>query len=272
MHPAPNTEFLVGCSVSKYPIATLHAKIADSVGVERSCSLVSWSGSTASFSCNAGACTDGSQKPVTCYIDSSESCKAGLDFSQGIVPNCETNIHGYVKDSNNQPVSSATIEAVGNDNTYTATTDATGYYRLPLLGNLNYDLIASQYSYQPDFRSQFVPAYGDIALNFSITYVDTPCEMDCTYKADTACHADCDGNIVGCGFFNEASKTACDSQQKGWIVEYNTTHNVICCNGVPFAKTSAKMVEDGSTQNKVRQVRIVMYRGKPVKMIVDVYG
>ncbi|MBI1936101.1 hypothetical protein HYS31_06690, partial [Candidatus Woesearchaeota archaeon] len=106
--------------------------------------------------------------------------------------------------------------------------------------------------------------------DFSLV-LGTSCEADCTFIADNIVHAFCDGKN-GCSFYDDISKAACDNSQPGWARDYNATHYVDCASGAPKPKVEIKAQVSCDKGNLVKVTRIVVYKGKPVKLVVAVCG
>lgn len=110
-------------------------------------------------------------------------------------------------------------------------------------------------------------------------YADDPeCKSDCSKTTDEipVCHADCDGNN-GCSFTDENARKVCTDEGSakntsvGNIQSYSGTHKIICCEGSPYPNRKANVSILG-TENVVRITRIVFWRGKFVKLVVDMFN
>ena len=100
---------------------------------------------------------------------------------------------------------------------------------------------------------------------------ETICENDCTFFDDNIVHASCDG-LNGCTFYDSISKAACDNSQPGWVRDYNSTHYVTCASGSPQPKIEIEASVGCESGTLVKVTRIVVYNGKPVKLVVAVCG
>ena len=104
-----------------------------------------------------------------------------------------------------------------------------------------------------------------------IEFGENICESDCTHFDDNIVHASCDG-LNGCRFYDAISKAACDNSQPGWIRDYNSTHYVVCASGSPQPKIEIEASVSCESGTLVKVTRIVVYNGKPVKLVVAACG
>ena len=108
--------------------------------------------------------------------------------------------------------------------------------------------------------------------------ISADCRPDCSKTTDEVpmCHADCDGNN-GCSFTDENARKVCTDEGSakntsvGNIQSYSGTHKIICCEGSPYPNRKANVSILG-TENVVRITRIVFWRGKFVKLVVDMFN
>jgi hypothetical protein len=97
---------------------------------------------------------------------------------------------------------------------------------------------------------------------------DEECNPDCTKGFGSLCYVSCNGKN-GCNFFNQKTMNVCDAQGKYFIKDYNLTHEVECCEGVPRIKVnSPKPVVKVDATTIVRVSKPILYRGKVVNMII----
>ena len=104
------------------------------------------------------------------------------------------------------------------------------------------------------------------------------CKPDCSKTTDEVpvCHADCDGNN-GCSFSNPDTRKVCTDEGSakntsvGNIQSYDDNNKVICCKGSPYANRKADVDIPGA-KNVARVTRIVFWRGKFVKLVVDMFN
>jgi len=191
-------------------------------------------------------------------------------------PDCAGSITGTVKSQDNQPISSADVTAKKDlTKVASATTDFNGAYTISSINCGTYTLIASHPDYASQIQSNIDVAPQQQATgNFSggsSMVLGTSCRQDCTYAADTIVHASCSGKN-GCTFYDAISKSACDNSQPGWIRDYNSSHYVACASGSPQPKIEIQASASCASGTLVKTVRIVVYNGKPVKMVVAVCG
>ena len=104
-----------------------------------------------------------------------------------------------------------------------------------------------------------------------ILTLGTACESDCTFANDNIVHASCDG-INGCSFCDSTSKAVCDNSQPGWVRDYDAANYVECPSGCPALRTETQATVTCSSGTLVKMTRIVVYNGKPVKLVVAMCG
>lgn len=205
------------------------------------------------------------------------NCADGLDNDcDGLTDcndsDCDGSIAGTVKNQDDQPVLSADVSAKKDTTTVkSATTNSQGSYAISTINCGTYNLIASHPDYAPQTKSNVVvnPQQQTI-VDFSLA-LGTSCEADCTYASDNIIHAACDGKN-GCTFYDAISKAACDNSQPGWVRDYNESHYVTCASGSPQPKVEIAASVSCSSGTLVKVTRIVVYNGKPVKLVVAACG
>jgi len=77
---------------------------------------------------------------------------------------------------------------------------------------------------------------------------------------------------VSCSCGACASKAACDNSQPGWVRDYNATYYVTCASGSPQPKIEIEASVSCESGTLIKVIRIVVYNGKPVKLVVAVCG
>ncbi len=212
------------------------------------------------------------------FIDEFETnCINGIDDDfDGLTDcqdsDCDGSITGTVKNVNEQGISLADINLKQDLTTVkSTTTNQQGSYTLSSVNCGTYNLVASHADYAPQTKSNLnVPPKTQITADFSLV-LGTSCEQDCTFAADNIVHASCDGKN-GCSFYDSISKAACDFSQPGWVRDYNTTHYVTCASGSPQPKIEILASVSCASGTLVKVTRIVVYNGKPVKLVVAACG
>jgi len=206
---------------------------------------------------NQYSCTDG--------IDN--DCDALIDCNDN---DCDGVISGTVTNQN-KGISSADIIAKKDLTTVkSAATNQLGTYSMGINCG-TYNLVASHPDYAPSTKTNInVAPNQQVTADFSLT-LGTSCEADCTFAADDIVHASCDGKN-GCTFYDDIAKSACDFAQPGWVRDYNETHYVICASGSPQLKVEIEASVTCSSGTLVKVTRIVVYNGKPVKLVVAACG
>ncbi len=155
-----------------------------------------------------------------------------------------------------------------------ANTNSQGQYSITgLCGTFN--VVAQQKDYASKTKSGIAVApMQQVIVDFigsASLVLATTCEADCTQAGDILIHASCNG-INGCSFFNAQAAQACNFARVGWIRDYNATHEVECPSGSPQKKVYIAASVTCSKKTLVKTSAIVLYRGKPVKMVVASCG
>ena len=192
---------------------------------------------------------------------------------------CDGSITGTVKNQNNQSISGADVSAKKEVTTVkSTTTNQQGSYLISPINCGTYNLVASHPDYAPQTKSnvavspqqQTTSNFGGPGESDSLV-LGTSCEQDCTFAADNIIHASCDGKN-GCAFYDSTAKAVCDNSQPGWVRDYNSSHYVTCASGSSQPKIEIQASVSCASGTLVKVTRIVVYNGKPVKLIVATCG
>jgi len=193
---------------------------------------------------------------------------------------CVGSITGTVKNQNNQSISSADVSAKkGLTTIKSATTDQQGNFVINDIDCGSFTLVVSHPDYLTQTKSNIVvnPQQQTI-VNFggendtsSSLVLGSSCEQDCTFAAGNIVYASCDGKN-GCIFYDSISRVACDNSQPGWVRDYNSSHYVTCASGAPQAKIEIEASVSCASGTLVKVTKIVVYNGKPVKLVVATCG
>ena len=189
---------------------------------------------------------------------------------------CDGSITGNVKNKDSNPISSVDVSAKKDLTTVkSSATNQQGIYSIANINCGTYSLIASHQDYAPKTKSNVaVNPQQQTIVNFdgeSSLVLGTSCEPDCTFASDDIVHAACDGKN-SCSFYDSTAKAACDNSQPGWVRDYNSTHYVTCASGSPQPKIEIQASVSCESGTLVKITRIVVYNGKPVKLVVAVCG
>ncbi len=151
-------------------------------------------------------------------------------------------------------------------------------YTVSPIGCGSYNLVASHPDYAPQTKTNVAvnpqqPTTANFGEEESGSYMvlGTSCETDCTFAADDTIHSSCDGKN-SCSFHDGISKAACDLSQPGWVRDYNETHYITCASGSPQPKIEIQASVSCESGTLVKVTSIVLYNGKPVKLVVAVCG
>ena len=107
-------------------------------------------------------------------------------------------------------------------------------------------------------------------MDFTLDIGPDVCSNDCTFTSDNVCHAECAG-LNGCSFYDSNVQSVCDGQTKDFTLDYPGGQLVQCCTAEPFTPQLVKAESQINATNVYRVTRIVSYRGKPVKLVVDIF-
>ncbi len=203
------------------------------------------------------------------------ACSDGIDNDGNGLTDCQDNscdgsVTGNVRNQNSQSISSATITAKIDIQTASSVQSSQqGFYSIGLHCG-NYNLVASHPDYASSSQSISIAPNQQLSRDFSLL-LGSSCEQDCTYVSDNIVHASCDGKN-GCAFYDSIAKAACDNSQPGWVRDYNATHYITCALGTPQPKIELQASISCSSGTLVKVTRIVVYNGKPVKLVVATCG
>jgi len=245
--------------------------------------------------------------PSTCCdlaskcVDSSGICRESVNedtvalCSDGIDNNCngltdcqETScgglILGNVKNTDDDPIDGATIEATQSGTVIHAEfTNTFGDYFINNVLCGTYEMVASKAEYISSTETSVVlPPKGSITVDFTLVS-GTTCEDDCTYAGDNIIHKECDGIDNGgadldgdgrtdCVFFDETAKNVCDLAQPGWIRDYPPDKEIECAEGTPQIKKEVKAKVTCEEENLIKLTKVITYKGKLVKLVIVTCG
>ena len=218
----------------------------------------------------AGKCIAKTATETACTDSLDNDCDGLTDCND---TDCFGTITGTVTaQATQQPINLADITAkLVSTNFKSTTTNQLGTYSLSINCGNTYNLVASHPDYAPQTKANInIQPRQQVTADFSLT-LGTSCEPDCTFASDNIIHASCDGKN-GCTFYDDIAKSACDFAQPGWVRDYNETHYVICAPGSPQLKIEIEASVTCSSGTLVKVTRIVVYNGKPVKLVVAACG
>ena len=209
---------------------------------------------------------------TACTDSLDNDCDVSTDCNDN---DCDGSIKGTVKNQNLQLVASADVTAKKDLTTIkSTTTNLQGNYTMSIHCG-TYNLVVSHPDYVPQpINNIVVNPLQQIIVNFEGRYalvLGTSCEADCTLAFDNIVHASCD-NRNGCTFYDSIAKSVCDNSQPGWVRDYSETHYVTCAPGPPLPKIELQASVSCESGTLVKVTRIVVYNGKPVKLIVATCG
>ena len=232
---------------------------------------------------NQYSCTDGLDNDADGAIDLADSdcavpeiCNDGIDNDfDGLIDcadtNCYGSIIGTVRNEGLQPIPSSNIEVKVDLATITSTTtNQAGTYNTGSVrcGSLN--IVASHSDYSAQSKTVNLQPNQQATVDFNLVS-GTSCEQDCTLVNDNTIHASCDDKN-GCNFYDDVAESVCDYAQPGWVRDYDENNYIICAPGSPQPKYEIGASVTCSSGTLVKVVRIVLYNGKPVKLVVATCG
>ncbi len=175
-------------------------------------------------------------------------------------------IYGHISEEivnrpdNYQPSENAKVTVVYKDNLSVvnyAVTDESGFYNITVPKG-SYIVIATKLRYRPETTTE-IEADDSVEVSLKLELTND-CQPDCT-KNDGICHWECYDDPLGCGYNAELKNSDGDSVREicsdpvfgssklGWIKKFNSTHLVVCCNGIPYKS-------DNSTANLSLELQI----------------
>lgn len=203
---------------------------------------------------NQYSCTDGKDNDANGLIDCDD-------------PACKPVIIGIAANQQNQRVPNVDVSLrTGLTIVKSAITGQLGNYSIIQINCGTYNLIASHADYLPNSRTITLSSGQQATIDLAMI-LGTSCEPDCTYFGDNIVHASCDAKN-GCTFYDSISRAACDNSQPGWIRDYSATQYVVCASGAPQPKVEIKASVSCESGTLIKVTRIVLYNGKPVKLVV----
>ena len=186
-------------------------------------------------------------------------------------PSCSGSLIGTVSNQDAQLVYSADlITKKGLTIVKSSITNPQGEYNMGTLNCGSYTLTASHSQYVPQTKNIEILPNQQSTVDFQLV-LGTSCEQDCTFAADDIVHASCEGKN-GCTFYDAIAKAACDNSQPGWVRDYDADNYVICASGAPQPKVEIQAEVTCAKGTLVKVTRIVLYNGKPVKLVVATCG
>jgi hypothetical protein len=275
-YPLAGETITVWCATNPETIGvnSIQARIVD----ENPCPFITWSGSAAEFECLI-ADNPPRTKTAECFVNSSRSYQTGDNLTRTLSSIADSRITGYVRDPEGNPIQGAKVTFIGisvisqKKHTQQTSTDNLGRYTVDVVGEVQYDIAVSHERFERATRiNQLLHMDTNYEYDFTLYPAYERCSHDCTYTDDEICHAECD-QLGGCQFHDEIAKSLCDGNPAEWVVRYDNTHEFICCEGEPYTIKRLKVVAVNTTHvdNIARQIRFVIFRGKPVRFIVDVF-
>ena len=234
------------------------------------------------FQCGDSLCDNAAGVYNSTKTSPEMSCADGLDNNcdgeaDCADADCAGGITGTVENGDNATVQDATVSALSGTTTQaTATTNSSGKYAMAVNCG-TYNLVVSREEYAPLTKENVVvPPQSQATSNFTSSSNYSlmalgSCESDCTTAGSDLIRASCD-TVNGCGFYDALAAQACNLAKTGWFRNYGTTQEVECPSGIPREKSSLAATVTCGSGNLAKSSAIVLYKGKPVKLVVASCG
>jgi hypothetical protein len=248
------------------------------------------------FDCVLGSvCTKSDSnggEELSCYDGIDNDCDGATDFCDGKFPlpcarydrlddGCTVTISGVISDTDNEPVEGAQVFALTHFGykdfsrviNFSNYTNAGGHYSIAVYANSTYEIVVKKRGNNIfSENSEHLDIGDNWELNMTLAK-DVGCQPTCSMHDDSLCQMECSG-INGCAFYSPLAAVVCNMRPKGAILEFNSTHNIECCGGSPFRRlvSSKPNVEILNSTYVNRNTNLVIYRGKPIQMIVVTYS
>ena len=129
------------------------------------------------------------------------------------------------------------------------------------------DFEASMEEYDSTSIIQYLVNVGVNKLDFLLQRGPYVCESDCTTVGSNVCRAGCAG-VNGCPI-QVGVNEFCDGRVSGFSYDFPGGLQVVCCGGVPYSPVRAVFSVD--SDNVLRVVRPVLYQGRFVNLVVDIF-
>lgn len=181
-------------------------------------------------------------------------------------------LYGTVTNTSGAPIVGAKVRLAGITDVF-AITDSNGRYTIPDLAVGEYDVYVTHPLYQSASKA-------DVYIHFSVNVLDVTtadfqllpgsltCNNDCTRKGTTICSAACDG-FAACNFYDIRARDICDGQRAGFVKEYDSTRDIVCCDGSPYNKQNIMANFQVAAKHVARVVKAVQLPdGRLGKMII----
>src|SRR3989344_1129583 len=221
----------------------------------------------------SGTCRSGSEvSPGGCTDGVDNDCDGTADISDSA---CAANISGRVTDDGggflpNVTVQSLTTDPLSNVSLqFSVATGPDGWYSMRVAANLSYDVITVLPGYETGFAwNRQVPPPG-LILDFSLSGA-LACEQDCTLSGEVLCRPECHG-VAGCQYSDVRAMRVCENRQASWLVPYNASHELWCCDGIPGRARAVEVVSLQGPRHVATIERILSFGGRIIKLVVNVF-
>ena len=129
------------------------------------------------------------------------------------------------------------------------------------------DFEASKQEYDSTSIIQYLINIGINKLDFTLQRGPYICEPDCTTIGSNVCRTACAG-INGCPI-QPGVNQFCDGRTNNFLYDYPENQQITCCTGNPYTPLKATFSVD--SDNVLRITRPLLYKGKFVNLVVDIF-
>jgi len=96
------------------------------------------------------------------------------------------------------------------------------------------------------------------------------CLPDCTTSATPGFCGPCDC-LNGCHYYDARAEELCNGEAKDSIVRYNLTHELRCCDGIPYPIERIPLSVYVNSSTIITIQRVVWFEGRIIKMYITVF-
>ena len=236
----------------------------------------------------SGKCIAKTTNEDACTDNLDNNCNGNIDCSD---TDCAGTISGNVKNIDDKNIDNARIDTLqGVTAKQIAYTQPSGIYQINDVLCGTYNIIVSEPDHISSTKTITLAPKESKTVDFTgndALVLGSTCEVDCTTAVDSIIHSECEG-INGCAFYNEdgtgIAKKACNFAQPGWLRDYVDTANcpeggciiegsetcvncsIECPDGIPQIKKETKASVTCELENLLKKTKVIVYKGKLVKL------
>lgn len=229
------------------------------------------------YSCDAGewrfSDSDGDQADDVCDQfdsgDPSDPCSIFVEGDNCGGPGCPNCLVGVIYNAAGG-LGGALVQNIGNPPENDISIANGSYSILPISAG-NQDIIVTATAHTPTRVNDLDILPGFNYMDFYLGIGPADCQNDCTRLSDSEiCAVECEFTN-NCVYFDSSTAEICDNKPLGFVLQYNETHDIICCDGTPFVREIVPASVEVDSNNVITVTRTVWLNGKLVKMVVTVF-